>query len=1379
MDNHQYQQAMTDALIRIGKLCEQLQGQQQQQSDKWGASASIIVKPPPPFSGKSGENIGAWIFQVESFFEIKQIPAGDRLRYMPSFLGGQALVWFQSACTQIKSQSRGPFETWDSFLDELQKQFLPPNHQQSLRRQLRRLQQKGSVQAYISEFREIVSQIGNMSEEDKICFFTEGLQHQARNELFYRSPSTLDEAISIASSFTGSKIPIHEIKTYQAPQESDTHPMELGALSKGKKYIPRPKKFCEVHGSGYHSTQECRAARSGQIFSPKSSEKPTFPPRKLNTISQVDNEIGEELERIKPVDELNTIIKDHFEMVNGSKADLLCFQGVINGHTANILVDSGATHDYISSNFIKKHEIVTSVQKRDSTVALADGTTVKTSEVTGSLKVKIQHFTDKVKFHVFPLSGYDAVLGRPWLYRHNPAINWRQQVMEISNEGDSYIIRKSITFPSANPKLEPQLSEFLNSRQVKDLKEFFILSVVEKTASPNGAPIPPPIAALVNDYRDIFPDELPGLPPVRSIEHVIETANENPIAKSSYRMSPKELSELKTQLDELLRLGFIQPSSSPWASPVLFARKKDGQLRLCTDYRGLNAITKKNRYPIPRIDEILDSLQGAKIFTKLDLRQGYHQIRINPSDVPKTAFKTHFGHFEYKVMPFGLSNAPATFMHLMNSVFHDILNSYVTVYLDDILIFSSSLSEHVLHITEVFKRLRDNKLYAKLSKCEFCVDKIEFLGHVVSPAGISVDSKKVQAISSVKRPSKLSELQSFLGLVGYYRRFIPNFSTISAPLTNLTKKDVQFIWGPEQETSFEELKRKMITAPVLKIPDFDRPFVVTTDASAVAVAGILSQEYEDGLHPVCFESHKLNQAESNYPAHELEAYAIIYCFKQWRCYLEGSSTIVQTDHAALRFLKTQKNLSRRLTRWVEYLQQFEFEIRYKPGKENLAADALSRLCILDGSWPEHYYQFLDDGTLPETLSDSDREKVTSEASKYHLENETLYYLSGDKKIPYVPLFARADLTAKYHSSFGHLSGSEIYGIMVSRCYWPSMKKDVQEWIATCPKCQLSAGDRKTQPTEPLHPLHPLPAFHRWGLDFIGPLPKSKQGNKYVLVGIDHTTKWPVVRAVKTCDAQTVAEFLKNDIFLQFGCPSEIISDRGAAFRDSSLKIYLESMAVKHNLTSAYHPRSNGVTERFNGLLGRMLSKYVATEPTSNWEDYLDQALLACRIRAHRATGFSPFYLVYGQHPKIPGDNLLPSMADLDEVELINPQLEQIDKLHKDRKTAIENLKIQKEIMKQAYAKKLRPSQRENLEVGRAVLVRNEGRKKFEPKWLGPLLIRSCLPNGLFELKTLKGDDYGTRVHRDRLRLALVNYENLISWRSPKRFDKRLIKTGEM
>jgi hypothetical protein len=351
----------------------------------------------------------------------------------------------------------------------------------------------------------------------------------------------------------------------------------------------------------------------------------------------------------------------------------------------------------------------------------------------------------------------------------------------------------------------------------------FLAAVSDATTSPPRLEDTP----VVREFADVFPGELPGMPVDRELEFVIELEpGVRPISKTPYRMAPAELKELKIQLQDLLSKRFIQPSVSPWGAPVLFVKKKDGSLRLCVDYRDLNRVTVRNKYPIPRMDDLFDQLHGAEVFSKIDLRSGYHQLKIREDDVPKTAFRTRYGHYEFLVMPFGLTNAPAAFMDLMNRIFQPFLDHFVVVFIDDILVYSRSPEEHAAHLRTVLQILREKRLYAKWSKCEFWLNSVSFLGHVVSREGISVDPSKIEAINSWGSPTSVAEVRSFLSLAGYYRRFVENFARIAKPLTSLTQKGVQFLWTQECECSFLELKRRLTNAPILVLPKPGEGFTI-------------------------------------------------------------------------------------------------------------------------------------------------------------------------------------------------------------------------------------------------------------------------------------------------------------------------------------------------------------------------------------------------------------------------------------------------------------------------------------------------------------------------------------------------------------------------
>ncbi|KAK1698898.1 hypothetical protein QYE76_015595 [Lolium multiflorum] len=444
---------------------------------------------------------------------------------------------------------------------------------------------------------------------------------------------------------------------------------------------------------------------------------------------------------------------------------------------------------------------------------------------------------------------------------------------------------------------------------------------------------------VVNEFKDVFPKELPGMPPDREIEFTIDLIpGTAPIAQPPYKMGPKELVELKAQIDELEQKGFIQESVSPWGTPVIFVDKRDGGKRMCGDYRNLNNVTIKNKYPLPRIQDLFDQVQGAGVFSKIDLRSGYHQIKIKKEDVPKTAFVSRYGHHEYLVVPFGLTNAPAIFMNLMNKIFMKYLDKFVIVFIDDILIYSKDKEEHAKHLKIVLQTLREHQLYAKFSKCKFWLDSVEFLGHVITKEGIAVNPSKVQSVLEWKSPKNVKEIRGFLGMAGYYRRFIEGFSKIAGPMTKLLKKNTPFVWTDECEASFQTLKDKLTTAPVLAVPEPGKDYTVYCDASKNGLGCVLMQDRK----VIAYGSRQLKPHEHNYPVHDLELAAVVYALKSWRQFLYGSKCELYTDHKSLKYFFTQKELNMRQKRWLELIKDYDLKINYTPGKANVVADALSR-----------------------------------------------------------------------------------------------------------------------------------------------------------------------------------------------------------------------------------------------------------------------------------------------------------------------------------------------------------------------------------------------------------------------------------------------------
>jgi hypothetical protein len=504
------------------------------------------------------------------------------------------------------------------------------------------------------------------------------------------------------------------------------------------------------------------------------------------------------------------------------------------------------------------------------------------------------------------------------------------------------------------------------------------------------------LVIIVSNYDYIF-QEPEGLPPKRQIEHEIQLQQDAPLPNiGMYRLLVLENAEIKKQVQELLNQGVIRPSTYPCGSPIVLVPKKDGTWRMCVDFRALNKIMVKNRYPLPRIDDLLDQLKNAVIFTKLDLRSGYHQIRIVESDIWKTAFKTKQGLFEWLVMPFGLTNAPATFMRVMNDVFRPFIDDFVIVYLDDILIFSRTWNDHVKHVKQVLDVLKREKLYLKMSKCEFGKNIFSLLGLHCRGGELKIDPSKVEVIVNLPKPKTATEVRIFLGATQYWRKFIANFSLIAAPLHALTSVKMGFSGEANIRRSFDTLKEKISTTPVLAFPDLQQPFEIETDASEYAIGAVLMQQRK----PICYHSETFTKVVINYPTYDKELYALVQSVKKWKHYLMGKETIIHTYHQPLQYLQSQTKLQQsRHFRWMGFLQQFHLVIRYKKGIHNKVADMLSRPSINASTILKHN-SMTHESYIEQYAKDEDFKDVYATLSHgnqveeldYHMHDKLLYHL---------------------------------------------------------------------------------------------------------------------------------------------------------------------------------------------------------------------------------------------------------------------------------------------------------------------------------------------------------------------------------------------------
>lgn len=996
------------------------------------------------------------------------------------------------------------------------------------------------------------------------------------------------------------------------------------------------------------------------------------------------------------------------------------------------LLDTGSEIPVINLNFCKDNKVPW-VKRDDPGMITAgfDGTPLRTSsqaQTTGTTIVYDKH-VDTVTFLALPMqdTGYDMILPHWWLEEHQVTGKYTDKITFQGKEcGHTHRLpgvqsRAPGSLPSKPVSFDPLLAFeevkvcAIVVREEDIVEPVYLDELVSLPMVPTtyvGAVHNPAAseAALQREayrpYLSVFePAQAQKLPEHTSYDHAIDLEpGKEPPYGPIYSLSEKELTVLREELETLRAAGKIRPSKSPAGAPILFVPKSNGGYRMCVDYRGLNAVTIKNRYPLPLADQLREQVSGAKIFSKIDLKNGFNLIRIKPGDEWKTAFRTRYGHFEYLVMPFGLANAPASFQAMMNEVLRGLIDQGVVVYVDDILIYSKTEEEHERLVKAVLQRLHEAGLAANLEKSCFHQEEVEFLGHLVSSKGTTMMEDKVSTVLAWKAPKSIKGVQEFMGFANYYRRFIENFSKIAKPITDATKGDNKdFKWTPACEQAFNALKQAFTTAPILVHFVADRQSVLETDASDYALGGVLSQVVNKRLHPVAFHSRKLNPAERNYDIHDKEMLAIVDCFKTWRHLLEGArhQVIVYTDHKNLEYFTTTKIFNRRQARWMELLSTYDFKIVYRPGAKNSRADALSRRSeyrpeegsgVTDATpttflqphqmdWEPEASEILSRQTAALSISENDHvifdsgriaaistqtfdhaflQEIRKAGKQDSTWNEAYTMLEADPtaKVPkhltldkanrvllwknrlYIPdnEALRVLVLESEHDSkvAGHFGQDKTVELVARNFYWPSMEDWIRNYVSTCDSCQRNKSSRRKR-YGLLQPLEtPYAPWTSISWDFITGLPKTKNGNNAIWVIVDRFTKMahfiPVHFADKKTSAPELAKLFLREVWRLHGLPNDIVSDRDTRFTSNWWATLMQLLDIRRKLSTAFHPQTDGQTERLNQEIEAYLRAFCTYEQ-DNWFDLLPMCEYAYNNSVTSATKLSPFYANYGYNPR--------------------------------------------------------------------------------------------------------------------------------------------------
>lgn len=1319
---------------------------------------AAVVKPNKP-NNFDGTNLAVskWIFQMNTYFNcLKLNQEITMVENAVTFLRGAAEDWWRILCRkhEINKTDNPCSKSWSTFCREITTRFEIVNAQEVARDKLAELKQTTSVQQYIAEFLAITNEIVNISDDERMDRFERGLKPKLRQQLanlkVIQPNLTLEMMMSQAERLDRQQFKAYRDNPYRQKnhgyvstrrtEESDSTKLEDNQETATDMEIDAYRfgspGFCPRCGKSRHWAKDCpniktvTKSKSTEVSNHNSKTTADYPERPNSTNSTTKL----------------------YRMSDITATDVLTLQGRLNNHPVTILIDSGATNDFVSQKFIKRTLLSTQALSKPAKVIFGDGSSTSIKHQLTTANLKIQQYQSNRTLVVAPINKYDIILGQTWLKQENPNIDWQKKTITIKKQR-----MKPITL-TANKEYsylnEIMLSTTQLKKSLKHDDKIFLCFIQPTTKNQELNEIEldkedkedDKASRIKEEYKEIFGELPPGLPPDRfGIEHHIRIQPNSTIpSRSPYRLSPDEQNELKKQLQELIDKDFIRPSASPYASPVLFVKKKNGKLRMCIDYRAVNKITIRNNYPLPKIDELLDRLYGAKVFSKFDLSSGYYQVKVADEDIEKTAFATKYGLYEYKVLPFGLTGAPATFMTLMNRIFYEYLDKFLIVYLDDILIYSRNEEEHQQHLRLVLDKLKEHRLIVNDEKSELFKEKVTFLGFDVDGEGIHTEEAKIKTIKDWPIPNNKQQVRSFLGLTNYYRRFVRNYATIAKPLTDIQGENKTFEWNQEQQQSFQDLKKALTSAPVLSSPQPDKDYYMFTDASDFAVGGVLCQKDEnDNMKPIAYESHKLSPAEQNYAVHEKETLAIIYCLTKWRHYLESRKTIISTDHHSLQYLHTQPKLSRRQARWMELLANFDIEIKYIPGRLNSVADALSRRADLEVEVTNGVQiNMLSSSITSEVISKTKQaltvdpyynKKKDKLPSHLVMKEELLFKKQGQQKLLlYVPQELRKGILYEAHENGGH-GGIRKTTELVKRTYWwPGWYRDVNAYVKSCVSCQHN----KARNHSPYGLLMPLPiAQDKWrsiSMDFITELPKSHDNYDSIMVVVDRFTKMAkFIPMTNTNDAPAVAKLFFTNIFRNFGLPQDIVSDRDSKFQSRFWQALMNLCGTKLKFSTSYHPQTDGQTERTNRTLEEMLRSY-CNDNQDDWINKLPFVEFNYNNTINQSTGYSPFYLCYGYNPTVPMFLLQP-YQQRSEVQSVDEWIELMKKTNESAKSNIQQA-IQKQSQQANKHRKDMIFEEGDMVLLSTTNLKLRGSRKLNPRFVGPFKIIKKISDVAYKLQ---------------------------------------------
>lgn len=1309
-----------------------------------------FVKCSARFDGKPESDVEAFIDSVEIFKDCASVSDENALRGLPMLLDGIAATWWQGM--------KPTTVTWKDAIQALRDAYSSKKQPYQIYVDLFSMEHDLSMttDAFVCRARALLSHIPDkLSEKVQIDMIFGLINRKIRKRVPRNSVSTFRDLLDAARTVEES---LKEAAKKQTSKDVETK-MEQKPIKEKSKC-----KYCKKVG---HSIEECRKKKKAEKENTPETKEPS---ENKETVLKCYGCGNPGFIRSKcPKCQGEQMSANALEFCKITQSSNLQSRPVlkirVKGARGMAFADSGAQVSVAGRslyNILQREG--SQFTKGVAQVAYADGIHRSEEILRTTVDVELEGRKIPTNFLIFPkYRDNKTLLGIDFLETANIVINVGQKSWSFGDDPEKYYLYE----------LESQV------QQQADVAKVEVTSV--SLRSDEGTHLTQQqheeLNKLLEENQSVF---APGGEATSFAEHEINTGDHSPIYVPPYKVPAGKKQVLKEEIDKLIQDGIIEECESPWGAPIVLVEKEGGGVRLCVDYRKMNAITVSDGYPMPRIDELLHDAKITPFMTTIDLRSGYHQVSVKKEHRDKTCFVTPYGTYRYLRMPFGLRNAPATFQRLMDRFKSGLSGVSIFAYLDDIIVLSETFEKHLSDLNRVFNRLKLFGLRGKREKCRFACVEVRYLGHLITTEGIQVNPDKVSAIMKIPSPKNQKQVQSFLQTCSWYRKFIENFSAVAKPLCTLTKRDAIWKWGEEEENSFQKLKENLTKAPILQQADYSKPYVLRTDASGYALGAVLLQGEGTDERPIEYASRLLTTAESNYSTTEREALAVVWAIEKFRGYLEGAKVIIGTDHQPLKWLLSLKTPSGRLARWALKLQAYDLQISYTPGSQNVVADMLSRPPIANEVQEKQDVLFTtivmprksSTEMREEQLSDPEVKKIIDafEADEpvnisrwtdrgYILTNGVLYRYSpvAEDEEPQlvIPTNCRKLVMEEYHdaSTAGHYGVEKTLSRISSRYYFTGMRKYVEEYLKQCPECQKYKVSN-LKPAGLLQTPAATQRFETIAVDLVGPLPETETGLRWILTVEDTASKWIEIFPLKEATASNCAYTLINEIFLRYGTPRKMISDNGVQFISDVMQQVTHTLGISQSLIPLYHPESNPIERRHRDLTTQL--SILVKDKHRNWSDHLPAIKFAMNTAKCVSTGFTPAYLTFGRELRTPDDVNHDLRHIVEEDKFIPAITPYLKRFAATLQQARENIEKQQDIQKTRVDDARRPA---TFELGDKVLIRSHHLSnaskglsaKLAPRRDGPYRIRRVVTPTTYEVEELgEGREYIGKFHTNDL-----------------------------